>query len=95
MPDGLGADNKCLSGSSMDDITVHYHSDRPAALAASAYAQGRDIEIAPGQEGHLAHDPRHVVQQLPDRIRPRLESENERKPQNLSGTFPDKQNLKK
>ena len=70
LPDELGASNKCLSGLSMDDVKVHYNSDRPATLAALAYEQSTDIEIVSGQAKHLEHDLRHVVQQSQGRVRP-------------------------
>jgi len=59
-----------LSGYSMDDVKVHYNSDKPAQLQAHAYAQGADIHIAPGQEKHLPHEAWHVVQQKQGRVRP-------------------------
>jgi len=52
-----------LSGHSLDDVTVHYNSAKPAQLQAHAYAQGTDIHVAPGQEQHLPHEAWHVVQQ--------------------------------
>ena len=51
------------TGMSLDDVRVHYNSDRPAKLDALAYTQGNRVEIAPGQERHLAHELGHVVQQ--------------------------------
>ncbi len=52
-----------LSGHSLDDVKVHYNSDKPAQLQAHAYAQGTDIHVAPGQE-------KHVVQQKQGRVKP-------------------------
>lgn len=51
------------TGMSLDDVRVHYNSDRPAKLDALAYTRGSQVEIAPGQERHLAHELGHVVQQ--------------------------------
>ena len=51
------------TGISLDDVRVHYNSDRPAKLDALAYTRGSQVEIAPGQEQHLAHELGHVVQQ--------------------------------
>lgn len=59
-----------LSGLSMDDVKVHYNSDKPAQLQAHAYAQGTDIHLAPGQEKHLPHEAWHVVQQKQGRVTP-------------------------
>lgn len=68
LPDGLKAGLESLSGFSMDDVKVHYQSDRPAQLQAFAYAQGNDIHVGPGQEKHLAHEAWHVVQQKQGRV---------------------------
>jgi len=57
----------------MDDVKVHYNSDKPAQLQAHAYAQGSDIHIASGQEKHLAHEAWHVVQQKQGRVKPTLQ----------------------
>ncbi|WP_454766785.1 eCIS core domain-containing protein [Cupriavidus campinensis] len=69
---GLPADLKSgmenLSGYPMDDVKVHYRSDKPAQLQAHAYAQGSNIYLAPGQEKHLPHEAWHVVQQKQGRV---------------------------
>lgn len=70
LPDNLKAGVENLSGYSMDDVKVHYNSDKPAQLEAHAYAQGTDIHLAPGQEKHLAHEAWHVVQQKQGRVKP-------------------------
>ncbi|MGO4711443.1 eCIS core domain-containing protein [Bradyrhizobium sp. 2TAF24] len=62
-----------LSGFAMDDVRVHYHSQKPAAVQAHAYAQGTDIHLAPGQEKHLPHEAWHVVQQMQGRVKPTLQ----------------------
>jgi hypothetical protein len=54
----------------MDDVKVHYNSDKPAQLNAHAYAQGTDIHLASGQEKHLPHEAWHVVQQKQGRVQP-------------------------
>lgn len=70
LPDNLkkGAEN--LSGYSLDDVKVHYNSDKPSQLQAHAYAQGTDIHIGAGQEQHLPHETWHVVQQKQGRVAP-------------------------
>ncbi|MCC8199019.1 MAG: DUF4157 domain-containing protein, partial [Tannerellaceae bacterium] len=73
LPDQLKAGIENLSGYSMDDVTVHYNSDKPAQLQALAYAQGTDIHIAPGQEQHLPHEAWHVVQQKQGRVQPTMQ----------------------
>ena len=70
LPDSLKSGVENLSGLSMDDVKVHYNSDKPAQLNAHAYAQGTDIHIASGQEKHLPHEAWHVVQQKQGRVQP-------------------------
>ncbi len=73
LPDNLKTGIESLSGQSMDDVKVHYQSDKPAQLNAHAYAQGTDIHIAPGQEQHLPHEAWHVVQQKQGRVEPTMQ----------------------
>jgi hypothetical protein len=73
LPNNLKAGVEALSGYSMDDVKVHYNSDKPTQLQALAYAQGNDIHIAPGQEQHLPHEAWHVVQQKQGRVQPTLQ----------------------
>lgn len=73
MPDRLKSGIENLSGYSMDDVNVHYNSDKPAQLQAYAYAGGTDIHIAPGQEKHLPHEAWHVVQQKQGRVKPTIQ----------------------
>jgi hypothetical protein len=70
LPDRLKAGLETLSGLSMDDVHVHYNSAKPVQFSALAYAQGRDIHVAPGQQRHLPHEAWHVVQQAQGRVRP-------------------------
>ncbi len=70
LPNQLKAGIESLSGMSMDNVKVHYNSDKPAQLNAHAYAQGTDIHVAPGQEQHLPHEAWHVVQQAQGRVQP-------------------------
>ena len=73
LPNDLKTGIENLSGHTMDDVKVHYNSDKPAQLNAHAYAQGTDIHIASGQEKHLAHEAWHVVQQKQGRVKPTLQ----------------------
>ncbi len=73
LPDNLKAGIEQMSGYAMDDVKVHYNSDRPAQLNAHAYAQGTDIHIASGQEKHLPHEAWHVAQQKQGRVRPTMQ----------------------
>ncbi|NEO41984.1 MAG: DUF4157 domain-containing protein [Moorea sp. SIOASIH] len=70
LPDRLKTGIENLSGYSMDDVRVHYNSDKPGQLQAHAYAQGTDIHVASGQEKHLPHEAWHVVQQKQGRVQP-------------------------
>lgn len=70
LPDNVKTGIENLSGYSMDDVRVHYNSDKPAQLQALAYTQGTDIHVAPGQEKHLPHEAWHVVQQKQGRVQP-------------------------
>jgi len=57
----------------MDDVKVHYNSDKPAQLNALAYAQGTDIHVGTGQEKHLPHEAWHVIQQKQGRVQPTMQ----------------------
>ena len=73
LPGTLKAGIENLSGFNMDDVKVHYNSDKPKQLHAYAYAQGTDIHIGPGQEKHLAHEAWHVAQQKQGRVKPTVQ----------------------
>ncbi len=73
LPDHLKTGIEALSGYSLDDVRVHYDSDRPATVQALAYTQGTDIHVAPGQERHLPHEAWHVAQQMAGRVQPTTE----------------------
>jgi hypothetical protein len=73
LPDDLKTGVENLSGISLDNVKVHYNSDKPAQLNAHAYAQGTDIHVAPGQEQHLPHEAWHVVQQAQGRVKPTMQ----------------------
>jgi hypothetical protein len=73
LPDNLKAGIENISGYSMDDVKVHYNSNKPAQLQAHAYAQGTDIHLASGQEKHLPHEAWHVAQQKQGRVKPTMQ----------------------
>lgn len=73
LPDNLKSGIENLSGYSMDDVKVHYNSDKPAQLHAHAYAQGADIHLGSGQEKHLPHETWHVIQQKQGRVKPTMQ----------------------
>ncbi|MBD1395265.1 eCIS core domain-containing protein [Mucilaginibacter glaciei] len=70
LQDNLKAGIEQLSGLSMDDVKIHFNSDKPAQLQAHAYAKGAQIHIAKGQEKHLPREAWHVVQQTQGRVEP-------------------------
>jgi hypothetical protein len=73
LPDNLKTGMEHLSGMSLDDVKVHYNSNKPAQLQAHAYAQGNQIHLGSGQEKHLPHESWHVVQQKRGRVKPTLQ----------------------
>lgn len=74
LPDNLKAGIETLSKYSMDDVNVHYNSNKPSQLQAHAYTQGTDIHLSPGQERHLPHEAWHVAQQKQGRVRPTIQA---------------------
>ena len=68
LPENLKSGVESLSGVSMQDVKVHYNSEKPAQLNARTFAQGSDIKIAIGEEKHLPHEVWHVVQQSQGRV---------------------------
>ena len=74
LPDSLKAGIEQLSGTSMDDVKVHYNSAKPAQLNALAYAQGSNIHLSPGQEKHLPHEAWHIVQQKQGKVKPTMQA---------------------
>lgn len=73
LPDALKTGVENLSGYAIDDVRVHYNSEKPVQLHAFAYTQGTDIYLAPAQEKHLPHEAWHVVQQKQGRVKPILQ----------------------
>ncbi len=73
LPSELQAGMEGMSGVSLADVRVHHNSDRPEQIGADAYTQGSDIFLGPGQDGFLAHEAWHAVQQKQGRVRPSLQ----------------------
>lgn len=61
---------EAMFGLPLDDVCVHYNSDRPAQLQALAYTQGNQVYVGPEQEKHLPHELGHVVQQKKGMVSP-------------------------
>lgn len=55
-------------GFNLDDVKIHYNSDKPADFDAYAYTQGSDVYLGPGHNGYLAHELNHVIQQKQGRV---------------------------
>lgn len=70
IPDIMKDRYETLSGLCLDDVRVHYQSDKPIQLQALAYTQGNQVYIAPGQERHLPHELGHVLQQKRGNVQP-------------------------
>ncbi len=70
IPMQMKLDFERRSGLSLDDVRVHYNSDKPEKIDALAYTQGTQVYMGPGQERHLRHELGHVVQQKQGIIRP-------------------------
>lgn len=73
MPDQLKSGLETLGKTDLSDVRVHYNSDKPAQLKAEAFAQGKDIHLAPGKEHHLPHEGWHVIQQKAGRVQPTMD----------------------
>ena len=63
LPPRLKRGMEKLTGVSLEGVRVHYNSPNPAMVQAHAYAQGKDIFLAPDQEHHLPHELGRVAQQ--------------------------------
>lgn len=85
LPDNLKVGIENLSGYSMDDVKVHYNSEKPAQLQAHAYTQGTDIHLGPGEERHLPHEAWHVVQQKEGRVKPTMQMKDKVNINNVDG----------
>jgi hypothetical protein len=64
IPDALKAKLEQEFGFDLSKIRVHYNASIPPELNALAYAKGLDVYISKGNEKHLEHELRHVVQQM-------------------------------
>jgi len=84
LPDALKTNIEKLSGFSLDDVKVHYNSDKPAQMQAHAYTQGTDIYVGPNQEKHIAHEAWHVTQQKQGKVKPTFQMGNGTKVNNSS-----------
>lgn len=73
LPNDLKSGLESLSGLSPDDFSVHYSSDKPSQIGASAYAEGKDTHVASGQEKHLPHEALHVVKHVQGRAQPTIQ----------------------
>lgn len=63
LPPAIQKEYEEKSGVLLDDIRVHYDSDKPELVDADAFCFGNKIYIAPGQEHNLRHEVGHAIQQ--------------------------------
>lgn len=64
LPVALRRAGEFVSGICLGDVRVHYDSEKPGELGFAAFAQGRNIYLAPEQQMHLPHELWHVIQQI-------------------------------
>jgi hypothetical protein len=70
LPERLQAVMEAMSGLSLAEVVVHRNCAEPARMGAAAFTKGSRINLAPGEERHLAHEAWHVVQQKQGRVAP-------------------------
>jgi hypothetical protein len=68
LPESLKTGIENLSGIAMDDVKVHYNSEKPLQMQALSYTQGSEIYVGSGREHCLPHEAWHVVQQKQGRV---------------------------
>lgn len=59
-----------IMGVDLSGTEIINNSSKPAQLNAHAFAQGKQVHMAPGQGRHLGHELAHVGQQLQGRVSP-------------------------
>lgn len=75
--DDLKSGIESLSGHSLDNVKVHYNSDKPAQLHSNSYYQGTDIHLEDNQQKYLLHETWHVVKQKQGRVIPTMQMKGE------------------
>ena len=75
--DDLKLGIESLSGHSLDNVKVHYNSDKPAQLHSNSYYQGTDIHLEDNQQKYLPHETSHVVKQKQGRVIPTMQMKGE------------------
>lgn len=75
LPDDLKSGVESLSGFTMDDVKIHYNSNKPTQLNAHDYEQGASIHLGHKQQKHLPNETWHVVQQNKGRISATVKTE--------------------
>jgi hypothetical protein len=64
IPSKLKAKLEQESGFDLSKVKIHYNSDEPAKFGALAYTKGLNVYVGKGNEEHLEHELRHVIQQM-------------------------------
>jgi hypothetical protein len=72
LPDDIRTGLEQISGLNLGGVRVQYNSTEPARLNSTAFAQGANIMVGPGQEKHLPHEGWHIVQQMQGRVKPTI-----------------------
>jgi len=70
IPVQMKLDYERRGGVPLDDVRVHYNSDKPGRLGALAYTYGNQVFMGPGQSRHLGHELGHVIQQKLGLVKP-------------------------
>lgn len=68
LPGGLRTTLEQIAGFDLSSVRVHHNSPVAAQFHALASTQGNNIYLGPGQDGLLAHEAWHVVQQRQQRV---------------------------
>ncbi|MEG1943274.1 MAG: DUF4157 domain-containing protein, partial [Angelakisella sp.] len=75
MYDNLIKEDRKKVSAPKSDVQVHYTSNKPQQVNASAYTQGNQVYLGKGQERYLSHELGHVLQQQQGKV-PTTESIN-------------------
>lgn len=70
LPRTLRKNAEAMSGFDLRGVKVHRDSTAPEQFEAGAYAQGKDIYIAHGEEDSLPHELGHIIQNMRGQVRP-------------------------
>lgn len=69
IPEPLKGTLETKGNVNLSDVEVAYNSSKPGEYGAEAFSIGNKIHLAPGKEGHLEHEARHVVQKKQGKVK--------------------------